>query len=77
MNRLTNEKTYDLVVLSLMIAIEVILILTPLGYIPIGGIRATTLHIPVMLAGILLGYNLWEKPTVILQVLLSHMYREL
>lgn len=57
MNRLTNEKTYDLVVLSLMIAIEVILILTPLGYIPIGGIRATTLHIPVMLAGILLGYK--------------------
>lgn len=57
MNRLSNEKTYDLVVLSLMIAIEVILILTPLGYIPIGTIRATTLHIPVMLAAILLGYK--------------------
>ena len=57
MNRLNNEKTYDLVVLSLMIAIEVILILTPLGYIPIGTIRATTLHIPVMLAAILLGYK--------------------
>ena len=57
MNRLNSKKTYDLVVLSLMIAIEVILILTPLGYVPIGSIRATTLHIPVILAGVLLGYK--------------------
>ena len=28
---------------------------TPLGFIPIGPMKATTMHIPVILAGILLG----------------------
>ena len=48
-------KTKQLVLLSLFICIEIILAITPLGYIPIGPIRATTLHIPVILAGIVLG----------------------
>lgn len=52
-----NHRIYELVLISLLIAIEIIFMLTPLGYIPIGAIRATTLHIPVILAGILLGYK--------------------
>lgn len=43
------------VYLAFFIAIEIVLMLTPLGFIPLGPIRATTLHIPVILAGILLG----------------------
>ncbi len=50
-----SKKTYTLVLLSLFIALEVIFLLTPLGFILIGPIRATTLHIPVILAGVLLG----------------------
>ncbi|MEG0177499.1 MAG: ECF transporter S component [Erysipelothrix sp.] len=49
----TQLKTF--VYLAFFIAIEIVLMLTPLGFIPIGVIRATTLHIPVILAGILLG----------------------
>ncbi|MEA4875523.1 ECF transporter S component [Anaerorhabdus sp.] len=41
--------------LAFFIAIEIVLMLTPLGFIPLGVVRATTLHIPVILAGILLG----------------------
>lgn len=52
-----NKKTYELVLLSLLIAVELVLMFTPLGYIPLGVIRATTLHIPVILAGIVLGYK--------------------
>lgn len=52
-----EKKTYDLVLISLLIAVELVLMFTPLGYIPLGVIRATTLHIPVILAGIVLGYR--------------------
>lgn len=51
----SNAKTKQLVLLALFSAIEIVLMVTPLGYIPIGPVRATTLHIPVILAGILLG----------------------
>ncbi len=50
-----NKQTYRLVILALFTAIELVLAMTPLGYIPIGSIRATTLHIPVILAGVLFG----------------------
>lgn len=50
-----NYKTKKLVLLAMLICIEFILMFTPLGYIPIGPIRATTLHIPVIMAGILMG----------------------
>ena len=36
-------------------SIELVLMFTPLGFIPIGPVRATTMHIPVILAGMLLG----------------------
>ena len=48
-------KTKQLVLLSFFICIEIVLAITPLGYIPLGPIRMTTLHIPVILAGIVLG----------------------
>lgn len=42
--------------LSLFIAIEIVLAIVPfLGFIPLGVINATTLHIPVIIAAILLG----------------------
>lgn len=37
------------------IALQVVMTLTPIGYIPIGPINVTTMHIPVILAGIFLG----------------------
>lgn len=46
-----------MVLLSLFITIEIILTMTPLGFITLGPIRSTTLHIPVILAGLLLGYK--------------------
>lgn len=52
----TNRKTQGLVEMSLFAAIVVLLAFTPfLGYIPLGFTRATIVHIPVILASILLG----------------------
>lgn len=51
----SRKKTKFLVLLTMFCSIQVVLMLTPLGYIPIGPVRATTMHIPVILAGILLG----------------------
>ena len=53
MNR--SKKIKRLVLLSMFIGIEIVLMSTPLGYIPIGAIKATTLHIPVIIISILLG----------------------
>lgn len=51
-----NKKTKNLVLYALFIALEISLVFIPfLGYIPIGPLRATTLHIPVIIAGIVLG----------------------
>ena len=51
-----NKNTRRFTLLSLFIAIEIVLAIVPfLGYIPLGVINATTLHIPVIIAGILLG----------------------
>lgn len=51
----SRKKTKFLVLLTMFCSIQVVLMLTPLGYIPLGPVRATTMHIPVILAGILLG----------------------
>jgi len=51
----SRRKTKLLVLVMMFCSIQVILMLTPLGYIPLGPVRATTMHIPVILAGILLG----------------------
>lgn len=51
-----QNRTKIMVLHALFIAIEMLLIFVPfLGYIPIGPLRATTLHIPVIIAGIVLG----------------------
>ena len=44
-----------LVLLSMFIGIEIVLMCTPLGFIPIGPIKATTLHIPVLILAMVLG----------------------
>ncbi|MCI5773040.1 MAG: ECF transporter S component [Erysipelotrichaceae bacterium] len=48
-------KTKRFVLLAFFVAIEIVLANTPLGFVPIGALRATTLHIPVILAGLLMG----------------------
>lgn len=53
-NMKSKQKTKNMVLLALFGCIEIVLMLTPLGYIPIGPVRATTLHIPVILAGVLM-----------------------
>lgn len=53
-----REKTRSLVEMALFTAIIAVLALTPLGYIPLGFMNATTIHIPVIIAGIVLG---WKK----------------
>ena len=42
-------------IMAMFLAIQIILVVTPLGYLPIGPISATTMHIPVIIAGIALG----------------------
>lgn len=51
-----NRKTLDLAQVALLGAIILVLAFTPfLGYIPLGFTRATTIHIPVIIASIVLG----------------------
>lgn len=50
-----SKKTQYLTFMAMFLAIEIILVVTPLGYIPIGPLSATTMHIPVIIAGITLG----------------------
>ena len=56
MNHAT-KKTQDMVKLALFAGIIVVLSMTPLGYIPLGAVKATTIHIPVILGSILLGWK--------------------
>lgn len=50
-----SKKVKKLVLFSLFIGIEIVLMSTPLGFVPIGPIKATTLHIPVIITTLLLG----------------------
>lgn len=56
MNHAT-QKTQNMVKLALFAGIIVVLSMTPLGFIPLGVIKATTIHIPVILGSILLGWK--------------------
>ncbi|MBO1308384.1 ECF transporter S component [Enterococcus sp. 669A] len=49
----TNVRSFTLT--AMFLAIMIILAVTPLGFIPIGPINATTMHIPVIIASIILG----------------------
>ncbi|MEF9961801.1 MAG: ECF transporter S component [Erysipelotrichaceae bacterium] len=53
MNR--KQKTMRLTLMAMFVSIELVLTFTPLGYIPLGFMNMTTLHIPVIIAGIILG----------------------
>ncbi|KAF1295669.1 ECF transporter S component [Enterococcus sp. JM4C] len=48
-----NTKQFTLT--AMFLAIMILLAVTPLGFIPIGPINATTMHIPVIIASIILG----------------------
>ena len=51
-----NEKTLGLVQVGLFTAIIFVLAMVPgLGYIPLGIVRATTIHIPVIIGSLVLG----------------------
>lgn len=53
-----NQKKTDvrlLAQMALLVALELVLAFTPLGYIPLGFMNATTMHIPVVLGACLLG----------------------
>lgn len=51
-----NTKNFTLT--AMFLAIMILLAVTPLGFIPIGSINATTMHIPVIVASIILGPRL-------------------
>lgn len=50
-----NLNIRDFALTAMFLAIMIILASTPLGFIPIGPINATTMHIPVIIASIVLG----------------------
>ena len=54
MNRKKSE-TQRLTLAAFFVAIEIVLTTTQLGYLPIGPISITTMHLPVILAWIILG----------------------
>ncbi|WZL77871.1 ECF transporter S component [Eubacteriales bacterium mix99] len=49
------KDTKNLTFLALMLAITIVLDLTPLGALPLGSISATVVHIPTIITGVLLG----------------------
>lgn len=50
-----NKKTKTIALFSMFLAIELLLVLTPLGYIRTPFISITVMHIPVIAAGVLMG----------------------
>lgn len=63
MNTKQAKKTKGLVEAALFAAIILVLAFTPfVGYIPIGPVKATTVHIPVIIGSIVLG---WKRGAVL------------
>lgn len=52
------KNTSDLIKMALFVAIIILLSVTPLGYIHLGVINATTIQLPVIIGGVLFG---WKK----------------
>lgn len=50
-----KQKIQRLTLAAFFIAIEVVMAYTPIGYIPVGALSITTMHLPVILAGVLIG----------------------
>lgn len=57
-----SQKTSDMVKMALFIALIILLSVTPLGYIPLGAINATTIQMPVIIGAVLFG---WKKGAVL------------
>ena len=53
-----RKNTSDLIKMALFVAIIILLSVTPLGYIHLGVINATTIQIPAIIGAILFG---WKK----------------
>ncbi|MDA3730606.1 ECF transporter S component [Niameybacter massiliensis] len=49
------KNTKFLTLLGVLLAIEILLAFTPLGFVPLGFTKATTVHIPVIIGAIFLG----------------------
>lgn len=50
-----RQKIQRLTLAAFFVAIELLMGFTPIGYIPIGALNITTMHLPVILAGIIAG----------------------
>lgn len=50
-----NQKTRNLVILGVLLAVGIILDITPLGAIPVAGVSATITMVPVIIGGVILG----------------------
>lgn len=50
-----KKQIQRLTLAAFFVAIQIIMGFTPIGYIPVGAISITTMHLPVILAGIVLG----------------------
>lgn len=50
-----ENKTRNLVLAAVFVAIIIIMAFTPFGYIPLGFMNATTIHVPVIIGAIVLG----------------------
>lgn len=50
-----RKRIQQLTLAAFFVAIEVIMSITPIGYIPVGALSITTMHLPVILAGVLIG----------------------
>ena len=57
-----TRKISEMVKMSLFIAIIILLSVTPLGYIPLGTVNATTIQMPVIIGAILFG---WKKGAIL------------
>lgn len=54
MNR-SKKRIQKLTLAAFFVAIEILMAVTPIGFIPVGAINITTMHLPVILSGIILG----------------------
>lgn len=57
-----SKNISDMVKMALFMALIILLSVTPLGYIPLGAINATTIQMPVIIGAILFG---WKKGAVL------------
>ena len=52
-----TKKTKDLILFAFFLAVELILLFTPLGFLRIGPLSATLMHIPVIIAAVTMGWK--------------------